>query len=113
VLLLACNSGEDALGKMHSFVAGFASAGASAVIATEQRIDSRLAASLASGIVPALKTTGPGASLREWRADLLTTKNPFGFLFTCFGCGDVTVAGGQARETAGVASRGRPAEGEQ
>jgi hypothetical protein len=93
VLLLACNSADDALGEVHSFVARLASAGAAAVIATEQKVDTRLAAGASTSVVQSLATAGPGEALRRWRAQLLADGDPFGFLFTCFGSADVTVAG--------------------
>jgi hypothetical protein len=91
VLLLGCDSAQDALGGVHNFVARLASIGAAAVIATEEKIDTSLAASLSTAVVTSLVDTGPGESLRRWRADLLTRGNPFGFLFTCFGNVDTVV----------------------
>lgn len=91
VLLLACGSGKDELGKLHSFVTTLSSVGASAIIATEEQIDTRLAADVAHAVISRLATAGPGEALRAWRADALRKGNPFGFLFTCFGSADARV----------------------
>jgi hypothetical protein len=91
ILLLACESGADRLGDItSSFVARLASLGASAVIACEERIDTGLAAYFAEWAIARLGTSGPGESLRTWRAQLLAESNPCGFLFSCFGNAHVT-----------------------
>jgi hypothetical protein len=91
VLLLACSSGRDEPGKLYSFVTTLGSAGAAAVVATEEKIDTRLAAAVAKAVIGQLATTGPGEALRAWRAEAMSVGNPFGLLFTCFGNADVTV----------------------
>jgi len=85
VLLLGCDTGRSGLGEVHNFVSSLSSAGAAAIVATEEKIDTRLAGDLASTIVPALGQTGAGESLRAWRARLMTERNPLGMVFTCFG----------------------------
>jgi hypothetical protein len=88
VLLLGCDTGRSGLGEVHRFVTGLASAGASAIISTEEKIDTRLAADLARTLVPGLGTTGVGESLRGWRAGLMKRGNPLGLVFICFGSAD-------------------------
>jgi hypothetical protein len=91
VLLLACSSGRDEPGKLHSFVTTLGSAGAAAIVATEEKIDTRLAAAVAKAVIGQLATIGPGEALRAWRAEAMSLGNPCGMLFTCFGNADVTV----------------------
>lgn len=86
VLLLACGSAADDLGKFsHGFVLRLSSMGAAAVVACEEKIDTGLAADFAEWTISQLQTVGPGESLRRWRARLLAQANPCGFLFACFG----------------------------
>lgn len=76
---------------MHSFVASLSSAGAAAIIATEEKIDTRLAGDLAGHMVPALGDVGTGEALRRWRARLMADGNPLGLVFTCFGSAGAVV----------------------
>jgi len=91
VLLLGCDTGRSGLGEVHSFVASLSSAGAAAIVATEEKIDTRLAGDLAAQLVPALGTTGTGEALRRWRARLMADGNPLGLVFTCFGSAGAVV----------------------
>jgi len=91
VLLLGCDTGRSGLGEVHSFVSGLSSAGAAAIIATEEKIDTRLAGNLASALVPALGRCCAGEALRIWRADLMADGNPLGLVFTCFGSAGAVV----------------------
>jgi hypothetical protein len=91
VLLLGCDTGRSGLGEVHSFVASLSSAGAAAIIATEEKIDTRLAGDLAGHMVPALGDVGTGEALRRWRARLMADGNPLGLVFTCFGSAGAVV----------------------
>jgi multiple sugar transport system ATP-binding protein len=91
VLLLGCDTGRSGLGEVHSFVSGLSSAGASAIVATEEKIDTRLAGDLAGFLVPALGRCGVGEALRAWRAGLMADGNPLGLVFTCFGSAGAAV----------------------
>ncbi|MBM2620728.1 hypothetical protein JIG36_35035 [Actinoplanes sp. LDG1-06] len=91
ILLLGCDTGRTGLDDMHSFVSSLSSAGAAAVIATEGKIDTRLAGELACELVPALAERGAGEALRYWRSQLMADGNPLGLVFTCFGSAGAVV----------------------
>ena len=85
ILLLGCDTGRSGLGEVHSFVTGLSSAGAATVVATEEKIDTRLAGDLAQTVVPRLGTMGAGDAVRSWRLRLMQQGNPLGLVVTCFG----------------------------
>ncbi len=91
VLLLGCETNRGDLGQAHNLVLGFTSAGAVSVIATEEKIDTRLARDVAVAVVGGLSSTGPGEGLRAWRAHRMSEHDPLGLAFTCFGSTDVIV----------------------
>lgn len=91
VLLLGCDTGSSGLDEVFSFVNSLTASGAAAIVATEEKIDTRLAGALAAAMVPALGTVGVGEGLRDWRAQLMAEGNPLGLLFTCFGSAEAHV----------------------
>ncbi|MFG1622526.1 hypothetical protein [Kribbella sp. NPDC049227] len=91
VLLLGCDTGSSGLDEVFSFVNSLTASGAAAIVATEEKIDTSLAGSLAATMVPALGTVGVGEGLRDWRAQLMAEGNPLGLLFTCFGSAEAHV----------------------
>jgi hypothetical protein len=95
VLLLACESAvvpEDALIGMAT---AFASAGAGAVVGTEERVFSDFCETIGKELVAGLSGpsgAGLGHALQGIRARLLQEYNPLAFTLTAFGSADLKVA---------------------
>lgn len=96
VLLLACNSTATPPNGLLGFAESFASAGASGMVGTEERIYSDFADEVGTQLAAALQTsprTPLGRAVRDVRVALLREGSPLGFTLTAYGSADLIVEG--------------------